>query len=96
MRRHEMRPGLTGLAQISGRNDQTWEERLALDVWYVDHWSLWLDAKIIVKTVVRVSKGSGVAAPGMATMARFEGAIMRNEQPLRSSGLAASPARCDG
>ena len=73
LRRHEMRPGLTGLAQISGRNDQTWEERLALDVWYIDHWSLWLDAKIIAKTVVRVLAGDGVANPEHATMGRFEG-----------------------
>ena len=73
MRRHEMRPGLTGLAQVSGRNDQSWEERLALDVWYVDHWSLWLDAKIIALTVRKVLVGEGVSAPGRATMTRFEG-----------------------
>ena len=73
MRRHEMRPGLTGLAQISGRNDQTWEERLALDVWYVDHWSLWLDMKIIAKTAMKVLLGEGVANPDHATMGRFEG-----------------------
>ncbi len=73
MRRHEMRPGLTGLAQVSGRNDQSWEERLALDVWYVDHWSLRLDAKILIMTVAKVLTGEGVAAPGSATMPRFEG-----------------------
>lgn len=73
MRRHEMRPGLTGLAQISGRNDQSWEERLALDVWYVDHWSLWLDARILVLTVFEVFSGHGVSARDHATMPTFEG-----------------------
>lgn len=73
MRRHDMRPGLTGLAQISGRNDQTWEERLALDVWYVDHWSLWLDARIIALTIAKVVSGEGVSSSGHATMEPFEG-----------------------
>ena len=73
MRRHKMRPGLTGLAQVRGRNDQSWEERLALDVWYVDHWNLWLDAAIIARTVRKVLAGEGVSAQGQATMGRFEG-----------------------
>ena len=73
MRRHEMRPGLTGLAQVSGRNNQTWEDRLALDVWYVDHWSLWLDIRILVATVFKVLVGEGTSAPGHVTMGRFEG-----------------------
>ena len=73
MRRHEMRPGLTGLAQISGRNDQTWEDRLALDVWYIDHWSLWLDIRILAATVFKVLVGEGTSAPGHVTMGRFEG-----------------------
>jgi len=73
MRRHEMRPGLTGLAQVSGRNAQSWEDRLALDVWYVDHWSLWLDARILAATVITVLTGEGTSAPGQVTMAKFEG-----------------------
>lgn len=73
MRRHEMRPGLTGLAQASGRNAQTWDERLDLDVWYVDHWSLWLDAKILARTVVKVLTREGISATGHATMPLFEG-----------------------
>ncbi len=73
MRRHDMRPGITGLAQVRGRNDQTWEDRLALDVWYVDNWSLWLDAKIMGETVVKVFKREGVSASGHATMPRYEG-----------------------
>lgn len=77
MRRHEMRPGLTGLAQVSGRNDQSWETRLALDVWYVDHWSLWLDLKILATTVVKVLSGEGTSSPGHATMPKFEGGSRR-------------------
>ncbi len=73
MRRHDMRPGITGLAQVRGRNDQTWEDRLALDVWYVDNWSLWLDAKIMGETVLKVFKREGVSASGHATMPRYEG-----------------------
>lgn len=73
LRRHEMRPGLTGLAQVQGRNAQSWEDRLALDVWYVDHWSLWLDTRIVVRTLVDVLTGDGVSSPGRATMGRFEG-----------------------
>jgi lipopolysaccharide/colanic/teichoic acid biosynthesis glycosyltransferase len=59
-RRHEVRPGLTGLAQISGRQDIPFSRRLALDVWYVDHWSLGLDAKILLLTVIKVLTASGV------------------------------------
>ena len=73
MRRHEMRPGLTGLAQVSGRNNQTWEDRLALDVWYVDHWSLWLDLRILVATVFKVLQREGISSPEHVTMGRFEG-----------------------
>ena len=73
MRRHDMRPGLTGLAQVSGRNDQSWEERLALDIWYVGHWSFRLDAKILARTAVKVLVREGIAAEGEATMPRFEG-----------------------
>ena len=72
-RRHEMRPGLTGLAQVEGRNLTSWEERLALDVYYVDHWSIALDLRIIAKTLVQVITGAGVSAEGHATMPKFEG-----------------------
>lgn len=58
-RRHEVRPGLTGWAQVNGRNAQSWQKRLDLDVWYVDHWSLWLDAKIILRTVIVALQGQG-------------------------------------
>ena len=72
-RRHEVRPGVTGLAQVSGRNDLPWEDRFDLDVWYVDNWSLWLDLKILVATVGRVFTGRGVSEQQSATMTPFEG-----------------------
>lgn len=72
-RRHEVRPGLTGWAQINGRNALSWEEKFALDVWYVDNRSLWLDIKIILLTIVSVLKRSGISAEGEATMPRFSG-----------------------
>ena len=73
MRRHSVRPGITGWAQINGRNDQTWEDRFALDLWYVDNHSLWLDAKIMLLTLLRVLRRDGINASGHATMARFTG-----------------------
>ena len=73
-RRHEVRPGLTGWAQINGRNAISWEEKFALDVWYVDNRSFWLDLKIIAMTVARVLKRSGISADGEVTMPRFTGA----------------------
>jgi len=72
-RRHEMRPGLTGLAQISGRNELPWDQRFELDVWYIDNWSMWLDLKILVATLGRVLTGRGVSRQGHATMSPFEG-----------------------
>jgi len=72
-RRHEVRPGLTGWAQVNGRNSTSWKERLAMDVWYVDHRSLLLDAKILLKTVGTVVRREGVSAEGQATMAPFMG-----------------------
>jgi sugar transferase EpsL len=72
-RRHEVHPGLTGWAQVNGRNAQTWEERLRLDVWYVDNRSFWLDFKILWLTLLKVAKGEGVNQPGHATMPRFTG-----------------------
>jgi lipopolysaccharide/colanic/teichoic acid biosynthesis glycosyltransferase len=72
-RRHEVRPGITGLAQISGRNRLSWEERFDLDVWYVDHWSLRLDIRILLRTVREVVLGQGVAQPGHETATEFMG-----------------------
>jgi sugar transferase EpsL len=70
-RRHEVRPGLSGLAQVNGRNQTTWEERLQFDVWYVDHRSFLLDLSIIGRTIVQIIRRQGVNAKGEATMAEF-------------------------
>jgi lipopolysaccharide/colanic/teichoic acid biosynthesis glycosyltransferase len=72
-RRHEVRPGVTGWAQVNGRNAVTWDEKFALDVWYVDHRSARLDVEILARTVRQVFSGHGVSAPGHATMAPFRG-----------------------
>jgi lipopolysaccharide/colanic/teichoic acid biosynthesis glycosyltransferase len=79
-RRHDVRPGITGLAQVSGRNALTWEEKFALDVWYADHRTVTLDARILIRTVGAVARRSGVSAPGVATMPMFTGAA----EPLAS------------
>lgn len=72
-RRHEVRPGLTGLAQVRGRNALSWQERLHLDVVYVDQLSAWLDLQIIAATFMVVVRGTGVTAEGSATVSRFGG-----------------------
>ena len=70
-RRHEVRPGITGWAQVNGRNSLTWEERFAYDVWYVDHMGFWLDVKILWRTVWQVLARRGISAEGEATMGEF-------------------------
>jgi lipopolysaccharide/colanic/teichoic acid biosynthesis glycosyltransferase len=72
-RRHEVRPGITGWAQVNGRNAISWGDKFALDVWYVDHRSLWLDVRILWLTVRKVLVRDGISAAGEATMPRFEG-----------------------
>lgn len=72
-RRHEVRPGITGLAQVSGRNVLSWEDRFALDVWYVDHRSLGLDLKILARTLGKVLSMEGIAPDGRGTMEKFRG-----------------------
>ncbi|MDZ4076334.1 MAG: sugar transferase [Hylemonella sp.] len=72
-RRHQVRPGITGWAQVNGRNAVSWEERFRLDVWYVDHRSLWLDLRILWLTVRKVLVREGISAQGEATMPRFTG-----------------------
>lgn len=72
-RRHLVKPGITGWAQINGRNAISWEEKFALDTWYVDHWSLRLDVQILCQTIGRVFSGHGVSSPGKATMDVFQG-----------------------
>jgi sugar transferase EpsL len=72
-RRHDVRPGITGWSQVNGRNALTWEQKLALDVWYVDNRSLRLDLKILRMTIGSVVKGEGITHPGVATMEPFRG-----------------------
>ncbi len=72
-RRHEVKPGITGWAQVNGRNALTWEEKFKLDVWYVDNWSLWLDIKILFMTLVKVFQREGISADGHVTMPEFKG-----------------------
>jgi lipopolysaccharide/colanic/teichoic acid biosynthesis glycosyltransferase len=84
-RRHEVLPGITGLAQVSGRNGIPWETRLDLDVWYVDHRSFWLDLKILARTIPMVLSARGVRAPRLATMSEYLG-------PRESADLLVSAA----
>ena len=72
-RRHEVLPGMTGWAQVNGRNVLSWQDKFSLDVWYVDHWSFWLDIKILFQTVWKVFKREGISQPGQATMEEFMG-----------------------
>ena len=72
-RRHEVRPGITGWAQVNGRNAISWEEKFAFDVWYVDHVSFALDIKIMFLTVLKIFKSEGISAAGVATMPKFMG-----------------------
>lgn len=82
-RRHEMKPGITGWAQVHGRNFLDWQERFRLDVWYVDHWSPGLDFRILLKTVGKVLSRSGIRAPGEATMTEFMGNTPGDAPPPR-------------
>ena len=72
-RRHDVLPGIPGLAQINGRNALTWEDKFCLDVWYVDHWSLGLDVKILLLTLWKVLRREGISQPGHATAEEFMG-----------------------
>jgi sugar transferase EpsL len=72
-RRHEVKPGLTGWAQVNGRNAISWEQKFNLDIWYVDHWSILLDIKIIMITVWKILKREGISQEGHAAMEEFKG-----------------------
>ena len=89
-RRHEVRPGVTGWAQVNGRNAVAWDERFEMDVWYVENWSFGLDVRILWMTVAAVFRRSGVSAEGHATMPEFMGSAESSE--VRDS----SPARVEG
>ena len=81
MRRHDVRPGLTGWAQVNGRNALSWEEKFALDVWYVDHHSLLLDLKILARTVAAVFKREGISYENSATTPEFTGSVDPSRVP---------------
>jgi sugar transferase EpsL len=72
-RRHDVLPGITGWAQVNGRNALNWEDRFRLDVWYVDRWSFWLDIRILLITLWKVVKREGISLPGYATAPEFTG-----------------------
>jgi sugar transferase EpsL len=80
-RRHEVLPGITGWAQINGRNAISWDEKFRLDIWYVDHWSFWLDIRIFLITVWKVISGEGISQPGRATMDEFMGNTEKKDNP---------------
>ncbi len=79
VRRYEAKPGITGWAQVNGRNALTWEEKFELDVWYVDHRSLWLDLKIVVLTLAALARRQGISRDGHATMPEFLGSAKGRE-----------------
>ena len=80
-RRHEVKPGITGWAQINGRNALSWEEKFAFDIWYVEHWSLGLDVSILARTLWRVFKQEGISREGYATMPEFLGSLAEGKNP---------------
>ena len=80
-RRHEVKPGITGWAQINGRNELAWEEKFSLDVWYVDNQSIWLDLKILLWTIVRVFQRQGISSATSDTAELFTGSFTRNQDP---------------
>ncbi len=91
-RRHDVLPGLTGWAQVNGRNALSWEEKFKLDVWYVDHWSFWLDLKIIILTIWKIVKREGINQPGHATAELFQGSKEiypndANEADIKARGM---------
>jgi sugar transferase EpsL len=88
-RRHEVRPGITGWAQVNGRNTRSWEDRFHMDVWYVENHSFWLDLKILLLTIWQVAARKGISAHGHATMPRFTGASDSGSRPKEDSGTGA-------
>ncbi len=95
MRRHEVLPGITGLAQVSGRNNLSWDEKFALDVWYVDHRSLWLDIKVLAMTFRAVLGGEGVSAPGCLSAPEFLGSAAHNSDSATPGFSVENQKHCD-
>lgn len=86
-RRHLVRPGVTGWAQVNGRNGLSWEEKFALDVWYVDNRSFWIDLRILALTALKVVRRDGISAAGDATMPAFTGSGKREDGSMDGSAL---------
>ncbi len=84
-RRHEVKPGITGWAQVNGRNELTWEQKFELDVWYVDHVSFWLDVKILALTAWKTLAREGISSPGHVTMHEFQGRVPGHESTIDGS-----------
>jgi lipopolysaccharide/colanic/teichoic acid biosynthesis glycosyltransferase len=76
-RRHEVTPGITGWAQVNGRNSISWEKKFQLDLWYIDHWSLWLDLKILLQTVVKIISKEGIDEDQNTTSTEFMGTMSK-------------------
>jgi sugar transferase EpsL len=86
-RRHNVLPGITGWAQINGRNALTWEEKFRLDVWYVDHWSLWLDLKILLRTFWKVLRREGISQSGHISAEEFMGSPHNQSSQTREDAI---------
>lgn len=80
MRRHEVKPGVTGWAQVNGRNSLSWEEKFEMDIWYVEHQSFWLDLKILYMTILKVLQREGISQEGQSTMEVFTGSAQKIEK----------------
>src|SRR5260370_3828468 len=89
-RRHLVKPGITGWVQVNGRNAISWEEKFSLDTWYVDHWSLWLDFRILLLTVLRIFGRHGISQEGHATMPEFMGSASATAS---DAGVGPQPRR---
>nr|WP_197040097.1 sugar transferase [Mycobacterium sp. URHB0044] len=93
-RRHEVKPGVTGWVQVNGRNSLTWDRKFELDVWYVDHWSLWLDLKILFLTVFRVLQGAGIRKEGAYTEVVFQGSLGKEPESRREPEVPQFVTNC--
>jgi lipopolysaccharide/colanic/teichoic acid biosynthesis glycosyltransferase len=93
MRRHEVLPGITGWAQVNGRNAVSWDHKFAMDVWYVDHRSFWVDLKIIVLTMWRIVRRDGIDQPGEVGASEFMGSGAVQNLPERAAPVSSDEAR---
>jgi lipopolysaccharide/colanic/teichoic acid biosynthesis glycosyltransferase len=94
-RRHDVLPGFTGWAQVNGRNLLTWEDKFLLDVWYVDHWSLGLDIKILFMTLWKTLRREGISQPGYATAEEFLGSAADGNNERNESGISTTKDKSD-